>query len=398
MKNIPRRLLICCLLALMCCLHAAEGRRYNIVSREATVSIGEVTSPNHVRQFVSREVTVSIGAATSTAHVRNIVSREYTVGMGAEVLRLYSDVDSATGMVEFKLDVQFIQNPLQMSMRWSLGRVGGATVASEANAEWENFCYLWDPTKCEEGVYDMQMRFTRPDREDVVLTRRYLVWREVDGASLYSFKLWEFVNGKNILVGSTSVQKTGFWDISDYGTDKAVGTTYHWQVVAYKDLMTIIETSDLYSFRTFRDGEYINYAFYPGWNLVSVPFEIDAETGGGELLSMSPMVYEKLRNTYVHAAESMKAGTAAWLFSRETQSLMIWTDKAVSGEPSLPPELSKGWNLAGICGTQELLLDCEAEGVSAIWAWNGRKFVAVPIDNGSALLEPGVGYWIYLEK
>ena len=396
MKNIPGRILIWCLLVLTCFLQVVEAQ-YNIVSREATVSIGKVTSTNHVRQFVSREVTVGMGEATSTAHVRNIISREYTVGRGAEVLRLYSDVDSATGMVEFKLDVQFIQNPLQMSMRWSLGRVGGATVASDANAEWEDFSYLWDTAKCEEGVYDMQMRFVRPDRDDVVLTRRYLVWREVDGASIYSFKLWKIVNGKDVLVGSTNVQPTGCWDISEYETDKAVGTTYHWQVVAYKGLEAIL-MSDLYSFRTFREGEYINYAFCPGWNLVSVPFEIDEETGGGELLSMSPMVYEKLRNTYVHAAESMKAGTAAWLFSRETQSLMIWTDKAASGGPSLPPELSKGWNLAGICGTQELLLDCEVEGVSAIWAWNGWKFVAVPIDNGSALLEPGVGYWIYLEK
>ena len=68
------------------------------------------------------------------------------------------------------------------------------------------------------------------------------------------------------------------------------------------------------------------------------------------------------------------------------------------GGPKLPPELVKGWNLTGICGTQELLVDCEAEGVAAIWTWNNGKFVSVPIENGTALLEPGAGYWIYLEK
>ena len=129
-----------------------------------------------------------------------------------------------------------------------------------------------------------------------------------------------------------------------------------------------------------------------------MPFEIDAEAGGNGLLSMSPFVYERLQRTYVRATESMKAGTAAWLFSRETQAIQIWTDKGAENEPKLPPDLRKGWNLTGICGTQELLLDCEAEGVSAIWMWNGRKLVAVSIENGAALLEPGIGYWIYLDK
>ena len=120
--------------------------------------------------------------------------------------------------------------------------------------------------------------------------------------------------------------------------------------------------------------------------------------GGDELLSLSPFVYERLQKTYIHATQSLKAGAVAWLFSRETQTLQIWTDKGVSNEPTLPPDLQAGWNLTGICGTKELLLDCEAEGVTAIFGWNGMKFTPVPIENGAALLEPSVGYWMHLEK
>ena len=223
-----------------------------------------------------------------------------------------------------------------------------------------------------------------------------LGWEAVPGAAEYDVTLWKVVDGKDVVVGSATGLKMGYWDISGYGASDAPGTRYHWQIVARNNLGS--KTSGVYSFHTLSADEQMAYALRPGWNLVSVPFEIDAEAGGSELLDMSPVVYERLHGAYIRVAESMKAGTAAWLFSRETQSIRIWTDKGPQGEPKLPPELANGWNLTGICGTQELLLDCEAEGVSAIWTWNSGKFVSVPIENGAALLEPGVGYWIYLEK
>ena len=223
-----------------------------------------------------------------------------------------------------------------------------------------------------------------------------LGWEAVPGAAEYDVTLWKVVDGKDVVVGSATGLKMGYWDISGYGAGDAPGTTYHWQIVARNNLGS--KTSGVYSFHTLSADEQMAYALRSGWNLVSVPFEINTATGGEALLSMSPVVYERLHGAYMRVAESMKAGTAAWLYSRETQSIWIWTDKAASGEPSLPPELVNGWNLTGICGTQELLLDCEAEGVSAIWTWNSGKFVSVPIENGAALLEPGVGYWIYLEK
>lgn len=223
-----------------------------------------------------------------------------------------------------------------------------------------------------------------------------LAWKAVAGAAEYDVTLWKVVDGKDVLVDSATGLKMGYWDISGYAADDARGTTYRWQVVARNNVGS--RTSAVYSFRTLGDDEQAGYALRPGWNLIAVPFEIDAEKGGGELLSMSPFVYERLQKAYVHAAESMKAGTAAWLYSRETQSIRIWTDKGAQGEPKLPPDLQKGWNLTGVCGAQELLLDCDAEGVAAIWAWNGRKFVSVPINNGAVLLEPGTGYWLYLDK
>ena len=223
-----------------------------------------------------------------------------------------------------------------------------------------------------------------------------LSWKAVAGAAEYDVTLWKVVDGKDVLVDSAMGLKMGYWDISGYGADDARGTTYRWQVVARNNVGS--RTSAVYSFRTLGDDEQAGYALRPGWNLIAVPFEIEAGKGGGELLSMSPFVYERLQKAYVHAAESMKAGTAAWLYSRESQSIRIWTDKGAQGEPKLPPDLQKGWNLTGICGAQELLLDCDAEGVAAIWAWNGRKFVSVPINNGAVLLEPGTGYWLYLDK
>ena len=223
-----------------------------------------------------------------------------------------------------------------------------------------------------------------------------LGWNAVAGASEYDVTLWKVVDGKDVLVDTATGLKMGYWDISGYAESDSLGTTYRWQVVARNSLGST--ASSVYSFRTLGADEQAGYAIRPGWNLISVPFKIEAEKGGGELLSMSPVVYERLYGAYMRVAESMKAGTAAWLFSRETQAIQIWTDKGPQGEPKLPPELVKGWNLTGVCGTRELLLDCEAEGVSAIWTWNNGRFVSVPIENGAALLEPGAGYWIYLEK
>ena len=223
-----------------------------------------------------------------------------------------------------------------------------------------------------------------------------LGWEAVAGAAEYDVTLWKVVDGRDVQVASATGLKMGYWDISGYAEGDAPGTTYRWQIVARNNLGS--KTSGVYSFHTLSADEQMAYALRSGWNLVAVPFEIAAEVGGGELLSMSPVVYERLHGAYTRVAESMKAGTAAWLYSRETKSIRIWTDKGPQGEPKLPPELANGWNLTGICGTQELLLDCEAEGVLAIWTWNGRKFTAIPIENGAALLEPGVGYWIYLDK
>ena len=328
MKSIPRRFIICCLLLSWGFLLADEEPLYKYVSRESTAVIGEATSTNHLRQFVSREVTVGMGEATSTAHVRNFVSREYTAGIGSETMQILPVLPEnacLAGTVELSLDAQFIRNPKQMTFSWSL-KHNGAILASGMNADWENFSYRWDTRTVENGAYDMEMRFIRPNQDDVVISRRY------------------------------------------------------------------------YVLNIFSDGENIVYALRPGWNLISVPFEIELAGGGKALLSMLPVVYERLQRTYVGVTESMKAGTAAWLFSRETQTIQIWTEKGVSNEPELPPGLVKGWNLTGICGAKELLLDCEAEGVSAIWKWNGRAFTAVPVENGAAVLEPDVGYWLYLDK
>ncbi|MBP5638066.1 MAG: hypothetical protein J6X55_01200 [Victivallales bacterium] len=220
-----------------------------------------------------------------------------------------------------------------------------------------------------------------------------LSWENVAGAAEYDATLWKVVDGKEVKVGEATGLRMGYWDISEFAEEDTPGTTYHWQVIARNKLG--ITASAIFSFRTLGKDEQMGYALRSGWNLISVPFEINEETGG-EILSMSPMVYERLQNAYVRATKSMKSGTAAWLFSGETKSIRIWTEKSAS--PQLPPELQSGWNLTGICGTQELLLDCEEKGVSSIWKWNGKKFTAVPIEHGMALLEPGVGYWVYLTE
>ncbi|MBO7621916.1 MAG: hypothetical protein J6T06_15500 [Victivallales bacterium] len=268
-----------------------------------------------------------------------------------------------------------------------------AEIVFDANAmiptdpAWFNTVYAMAPT----DDFDPSL----PDGT-TLLQLESLAWKTVAGAAEYDVTLWKVVDGHDVQVASATGLKTGYWNIAEYMADEVAGTTYHWQITARNGLGS--KTSDVYSLRTLREGEVIDYALRSGWNLISVPFEIDTATGGDALLSMSPFIYDRLVKAYTRVTESMKAGTAAWLFSRETQSIRIWTDKGAEGEPSLPPSLAKGWNLTGICGIKELILDCDTEGVSAIWTWSGGKFVSVPIENGAALLEPGIGYWIYLDK
>ncbi|MBP5299795.1 MAG: hypothetical protein J6Y80_00185, partial [Victivallales bacterium] len=228
-----------------------------------------------------------------------------------------------------------------------------------------------------------------------VLNPSNVGWAEVPGASEYDVTLWKVENGRDVQVATATGLKMGHWDISEFVGYGETTVTYHWQVVARNGLGTA--ASPVYSFRVLGDDQRMGYKLLPGWNLVAVPFPVEESVGGQELFELAPQVYERLAGSFVQAVGSVPGGTGMWLFAPERQELQVWTAVEMTAAPCLPPELQKGWNLAGICGTEELLVDCVAEGITAIWQWNGTRLEPVVIEDGVALLEPYVGYWLQME-
>ena len=418
----------------------ANSHVRQFVSREVTVGMGEATANSHVRQFVSREVTVGMGEATANSHVRLYVSREYTAGLGPETLRLLPEDPYVQGTVRLSLEDGFVQNPLELSCSWSIRR-DGKHLTGASGLTWEEFkgfSATWDTTKNQDGAYDVEFRFRRPHRADVVVSRRYHVlnscvihrnetisalntWKNdgrvhvVIGALTITGRGWltikpgtvvKFVDGGSLAVQANGrleakgVTLTHFADDDEGGDTNGDGSQTFPRYGAYTfDLdkqAQIVEDDDTKVYFLNGEGYYRNYALQPGWNLISVPFDILRKWGGGELWQLSPFEVDMTTGRMQPIGDRLLAGSAVWVYSPEARTIQAWSVWPVSDTASLP-QLESGWNLAGISADRNSSFSVWRLGVTAVWRWLDGRYQSVPIrSTGYVTLEPGVGYWFHV--
>jgi hypothetical protein len=138
----------------------------------------------------------------------------------------------------------------------------------------------------------------------------------------------------------------------------------------------------------------LSLALQCGWNLVALPFRVDAEDAPA-LFAQHPVYCGSVGQVYLRAGESLPAGCALWVYAEEEQQLSIVTRHALEAPSVLPPFSTRGWQLTGICGSEPLVVDCQALGIAAIRRWNGFRLEEVPIaTTGLAILEPKTGYFL----
>ena len=351
MRKILRCIWLAAAFLLLRGLAAQEARIYHFPSREFTVSVGEAASNAHLRNFVSREFTVSVGEATSNAHLRNFVSREFTVSVGEATsnahLRTFVSREFTVGIGEEVIEVAPATEIL-----------AGVVAISNGSQ------FVRNPQDA-----TLAWRIVGPDGRVVASGR---------GVPLDDFAYqW---NTSGLPDGTYTV----FFTVSRPGQSDVTGSREY-------RLINQEYQGD--------EERELTISLLPGWNLVALPFRVDA-VDAEELLALCPMNYASAVMAFIKSANSLPAGCALWLYSDsdETREITATTRYALDGPSVLPPFTKTGWQMTGLRGTEPLVVDCLSQGISAIWRWNGLFMEEVPIaTTGLAYLEPFIGYFVQVK-
>ncbi len=136
----------------------------------------------------------------------------------------------------------------------------------------------------------------------------------------------------------------------------------------------------------------------PGWNLVSLPSELNAQAETA-IASLSSTYWEWTNNNF-HLAGQMTSGVGYWFFSNHVSFTPI--SGVIPGVKSRI--LVPGWNLVGVIGDQ-LINRPESSSIRGkIWTWNNKQKRYISIEDNFLPLHkknkmfPGRGYWIYLNS
>ncbi|MBR4675997.1 MAG: leucine-rich repeat protein [Victivallales bacterium] len=131
----------------------------------------------------------------------------------------------------------------------------------------------------------------------------------------------------------------------------------------------------------------VTLEFFPGWNLIGIPFNLDAASIKS-LQPFRPMGYDPVAQCYIYTDLNYAAGSALWVFTSTATSLTVYD----SGEPvEAGITLRKGWNMVSpLYGEEGAAVP--HPGLDQTWYWDqtGNKRL-LPGKNAF----PGVGYWIY---
>lgn len=132
----------------------------------------------------------------------------------------------------------------------------------------------------------------------------------------------------------------------------------------------------------------LEVTLYPGWNLISLPFQNIHLTDYFNDEQMLGEPWEWTAGSYAvfDVNEPLKVESGYWIYSAAEQSATIAQDHT---QQQLP-DFHHGWNLHGVLWPQ----NASIFNVDRVWRWDG----ATQSYQLSDALEPGLGYWFYVEN
>ena len=129
----------------------------------------------------------------------------------------------------------------------------------------------------------------------------------------------------------------------------------------------------------------------PGWNLIGIPFELDAESLAKFASVAAVFTYDDATQSYIQHEDTtaIVAGNAYWVFVAEA------TDITVTGSEvaDYGVALKAGWNWVAPLATSPISMPEGA--VKAVWFYTPDGYRQATEDTD---IQIGCGYWIYSEE
>jgi len=148
----------------------------------------------------------------------------------------------------------------------------------------------------------------------------------------------------------------------------------------------VVQSSSEYIFTidvTFESTEVdVTIVLSPGWNMVSIPVELDDPSADTVLTGISFYQLVSWSGTGYTAATEFEVGQGYWLL------VLYETSFTVTGAPleEVTLNLSPGWTLVG--GPNHAITASEVfSGFYQLYTWSGSGYVV------ASEFEPGIGYW-----
>ena len=129
----------------------------------------------------------------------------------------------------------------------------------------------------------------------------------------------------------------------------------------------------------------------PGWNLIGIPFEMDAESLAKFESVAAVFTFDEATQSYVRYDDTtaLAAGCAYWVFMTEAAEIKV--NGSIINAEGVP--LKAGWNWVTPLKNSELAMP--ADTVKAIWFYTLDGYRQATED---ADIQLGLGYWVYSEE
>ena len=130
----------------------------------------------------------------------------------------------------------------------------------------------------------------------------------------------------------------------------------------------------------------------PGWNLIATQGDWLLEGNETLFTKLNPFKFDRQAMSYVRALLPLPTGTALWIYSGNQQNVRFNqedSDSAIGGISE-----RKGWHMVGVGGEKDVII----ETVLSAWQWNQGRWSPLEIQEGTATLSAGRGYFIYKER